>query len=73
MNSFLSTSRQYSIAMDFLQSADIVDDMRRILFEITIAPRKETKAYADIAAVGFYNSREDGRGWYLDWSSNAGQ
>ena len=48
MNSFLSTSRNRTTALEFTQVSRKSDHMRSILFEIEIDPRLRTKSFADI-------------------------
>ncbi|CAF4259433.1 unnamed protein product, partial [Adineta steineri] len=58
MNSFLSTSRDRSIALTFTQSSSFRgrNQMRSILFEIEIDPKLRTKAFADIRKKSDYHS-----------------
>jgi tetratricopeptide (TPR) repeat protein len=56
MNSFLSTSRNRSTAIDFTRSVSINDAIRSILFEIEIDPRLKTKAFADISEMSYYEN-----------------
>src|SRR5690349_15975179 len=56
MNSFLSTSRDRSIAIDFAQLVSMDDDNQPILFEIEIDPRLKTKAFADVSKMSYYEN-----------------
>ncbi|CAF1155415.1 unnamed protein product [Adineta steineri] len=57
MNSFLSTSRDRSIALTFIHppSSQGRNQMRPILFEIEIDPKLRTKAFADIRKKSDYH------------------
>jgi tetratricopeptide (TPR) repeat protein len=59
MNSFLSTSRNRSTAIDFacLVSAD--GDCQPILFEIEIDPEMKTKAFADVSQMSYYKNEDE--------------
>ena len=50
MNSFLSTSRDRSTALHFARLTPVSDGIQRIIFEIEIDPRLQTKAFADITS-----------------------
>ena len=56
MNSFLSTSRTRSTAIDFTRSVSTSHDNQSILFEIEIDPRLKTKAFADISEMSYYEN-----------------
>lgn len=48
MNSFLSASRQRQTALNFLSLVESNAEIDRILFEIDIDPREETKPFSDV-------------------------
>jgi len=54
MNSFLSTSRDRSLAVAFARDAKKRNNMRPILFEIEIDPRSRTKAFANVEKLSYY-------------------
>jgi tetratricopeptide (TPR) repeat protein len=56
MNSFLSTSRNRSTAIDFARSVSTNDGNQSILFEIEIDPRSKTKAFGDISQMSYYEN-----------------
>ena len=56
MNSFLSTSRNRSTAIDFARLVSTEDGNQAILFEIEINPRLNTKAFADIKEMSYYEN-----------------
>jgi tetratricopeptide (TPR) repeat protein len=56
MNSFLSTSRQRSTAIDFARLVSTEDDNQLIVFEIEINPKLNTKAFADISKISYYEN-----------------
>jgi tetratricopeptide (TPR) repeat protein len=56
MNSFLSTSRSRSTALDFARSTRITDGLQRIIFEIGIDPGMHTKAFADITQTSYFQN-----------------
>ena len=56
MNSFLSTSRNRSTAIDFARLVSTEDGNQAILFEIDISPRLNTKAFADIKEMSYYKN-----------------
>ncbi|CAF4145568.1 unnamed protein product, partial [Rotaria sordida] len=49
MNSFLSTTRNRSMALRFAQVVPKSNDVERIIFEIDINPRLQTKPFADVS------------------------
>ena len=59
MNSFLSTSRDQPTALQFAQSTPAVDGIRRIIFEIEIDPRLQTKAFADITSMSYFQQEDE--------------
>ncbi|UJR23956.1 hypothetical protein I4U23_026924 [Adineta vaga] len=59
MNSFLSTSRNRATALSFARSTPITSDSKRIIFEIDIDPRLQTKAFADISEQSFHCEEDE--------------
>jgi tetratricopeptide (TPR) repeat protein len=59
MNSFLSTSLQRSTAMEFSYNSELIGDMERILYEISIDPREKTKAYGDISSISYLEKEHE--------------
>ncbi|CAF3678604.1 unnamed protein product [Rotaria socialis] len=59
MNSFFSTSRNRSTAVHFARSSSTADNLHRILFEIEINPRLQTKAFADIAHISYLQNEDE--------------
>jgi tetratricopeptide (TPR) repeat protein len=59
MNSFLSTSRNRSIALHFARLAPVTDDTQRIIFKIEIDPRSQTKAFADITQTSYFKNEDE--------------
>ncbi|CAF4226838.1 unnamed protein product [Rotaria socialis] len=59
MNSFLSTSRNRSTALKFIQCTPKTDGFQRILFEISIDPRLQTKAFADIGKISYFQYEDE--------------
>ncbi|CAF1956356.1 unnamed protein product [Rotaria magnacalcarata] len=59
MNSFLSTSRNRSTALKFIQHTPKTDGFHRILFEISIDPRLQTKAFADVAQISYFQYEDE--------------
>jgi tetratricopeptide (TPR) repeat protein len=56
MNSFLSTSRHRSTAIDFARLVSTEDGNEAIVFEIEINPRVNTKAFADVSKMSYYEN-----------------
>jgi tetratricopeptide (TPR) repeat protein len=56
MNSFLSTSRQRSTAIDFARLVSTEDSNEPVLFEIEINPKHNTKAFADVSKMSYYEN-----------------
>jgi tetratricopeptide (TPR) repeat protein len=56
MNSFLSTSRNRSTAVDFARSVSTNDGNESILFEIEIDPRSKTKAFGDVSQTSYFEN-----------------
>ncbi len=56
MNSFLSTSRHRSTAIDFARLVSTEDGNEAIVFEIEINPRLNTKAFADVSKMSYYEN-----------------
>ncbi|CAM4905379.1 unnamed protein product [Rotaria socialis] len=59
MNSFLSTSRNRSTALKFIQCTPKTDGFQRILFEISIDPRLQTKAFADVNEISYFQYEDE--------------
>ncbi|CAF1507338.1 unnamed protein product [Adineta steineri] len=59
MNSFLSTSRDRSTALDFARQTPVISGVKRIIFEIEIDPRLQTKAFADIAQSSYFQNEDE--------------
>ncbi|CAF1466476.1 unnamed protein product [Adineta steineri] len=59
MNSFLSTSRDRSTALHFARQTPIISDLERIIFEIEIDPRLQTKAFADITQSSYFQNEDE--------------
>jgi tetratricopeptide (TPR) repeat protein len=60
MNSFFSTTLNRSIALNFVHSLPINNDIQqRILFEITIDPQLQTKPFANVSQLSFYKNENE--------------
>ncbi|CAF1569454.1 unnamed protein product, partial [Rotaria sordida] len=59
MNSFLSTSRDRSIALHFAQLTPKTNDVQKIIFEIEIDPRLQTKAFADVTEISYFENEDE--------------
>jgi len=59
MNSFLSTSRNRSTALHFARSTPTTDGAHRIIFEIEINPRLQTKPFANVTAVSYFQNEDE--------------
>ncbi|CAF1111946.1 unnamed protein product [Adineta ricciae] len=59
MNSFLSTSRRRSTALKFSRLAPVIDSMERIIFEIEIDTRLQTKPFADVSKSSFFQNEDE--------------
>ncbi|CAF3457165.1 unnamed protein product [Rotaria sp. Silwood1] len=59
MNSFLSTSRNLSTALHFARLTPVIDGIQRIIFEIEINPRLQTKAFADITKTSYFQHEDE--------------
>ena len=59
MNSFLSTSRNRSIALHFARGTPEIGGTRRILFEIEIDPRLQTKAFANVTSISYFQGEDE--------------
>ncbi|CAF0828725.1 unnamed protein product [Didymodactylos carnosus] len=59
MNSFLSTSKNRTTALDFVQTISITQDMQRILFEIDIDTRLPTVPFAAIKHLSCYSDENE--------------
>ncbi|CAF1135549.1 unnamed protein product [Rotaria sordida] len=59
MNSFLSTTLDRSTALDFARATPKRDNLQQIIFEIKIDPRLETKAFADITQISYFQKEDE--------------
>ncbi|CAF0885977.1 unnamed protein product [Rotaria sordida] len=59
MNSFLSTSRDRSTALRFAWRTPLTDGIQRIVFEIEIDPRLQTKAFSDITKISYFQEENE--------------
>ncbi|CAF0847660.1 unnamed protein product [Rotaria sordida] len=59
MNSFLSTSRDRSTALHFAWLPPLTDGIQRIVFEIEIDPRLQTKAFSDITKISYFQEENE--------------
>ncbi|CAF1382840.1 unnamed protein product [Adineta steineri] len=59
MNSFLSTSRDRSVALHFGRLTPVISGVERIIFEIEIDPRLQTKAFADITQSSYFQNEDE--------------
>ncbi|CAF2726265.1 unnamed protein product [Rotaria sp. Silwood2] len=60
MNSFVSTSHNRLVALQFARTSTMIrDDMQPIIFEITIDPRLKTKAFADITKYSSFSKEQE--------------
>jgi tetratricopeptide (TPR) repeat protein len=59
MNSFLSTSRDRSTALQFARLTPVIDGIQRIIFEIEIDPRLQTKAFSDITSISYFQNEDE--------------
>ncbi|CAF4848097.1 unnamed protein product [Rotaria sp. Silwood1] len=59
MNSFVSTSLNPSVAIQFAQDSSIDNQHRRILFIIDIDPKIKTKAFADISKFSWSKTESE--------------
>jgi tetratricopeptide (TPR) repeat protein len=59
MNSFLSTSRNRSTALHFARSTPVSDGIQRIIFEIEIDPRLQTKAFANVTSISYFENEDE--------------
>ncbi|CAF4747223.1 unnamed protein product [Rotaria sp. Silwood1] len=59
MNSFLSTTRSRSTALQFVLLNQKTDDVQKLIFEIEINPRLKTKAFADITQMSFFQKEDE--------------
>jgi tetratricopeptide (TPR) repeat protein len=59
MNSFLSTSRARSTALDFARRTTITDGIQRIIFEIEIDLRLQTKAFCDVTQLSYLQHEDE--------------
>ncbi len=59
MNSFLSTSRNRSTAVEFARMVSISHDNLPILIEIEINPQLKTNPFADITQMSYYQNEDE--------------
>ncbi|CAF1439837.1 unnamed protein product [Adineta steineri] len=59
MNSFLSTSRDRSTALHFSRLTPVISGVERVIFEIEIDPRLQTKAFADITQSSYFQNEDE--------------
>jgi tetratricopeptide (TPR) repeat protein len=59
MNSFLSTSGDRSTALHFVQLTPVTDGIQRIIFEIEIDPRLQTKAFATVTSISYFENEDE--------------
>ncbi|CAF3073804.1 unnamed protein product [Rotaria sp. Silwood2] len=59
MNSFLSTSRNRSTALRFARLTPAIEGIQRIILEIDIDPRLQTKAFADITKISYFQHEDE--------------
>ena len=58
MNSFLSTSRDRTVALEFARNSPAYHRMQPVLIEIEINPRLNTKAFADVTEMSYFEEEE---------------
>ncbi|CAF4657022.1 unnamed protein product, partial [Rotaria sp. Silwood1] len=59
MNSFLSTSHHRTTALEFTKTSFKTDDLQRIIFEIEIDQRLQTKAFADVTKISYFEKEDE--------------
>jgi tetratricopeptide (TPR) repeat protein len=59
MNSFLSTSRNRSTALHFSRLTPVTDGTERIIFQIEIDPRSQTKAFSDVTKISYFENEDE--------------
>jgi tetratricopeptide (TPR) repeat protein len=59
MNSFLSTSHDRSTALRFAQLTPLSDGIQRIIFQIEIDPRLQTKAFSNITQISYFKNEDE--------------
>ncbi|UJR23856.1 hypothetical protein I4U23_026831 [Adineta vaga] len=59
MNSFLSTSRTRSTALHFARLRSPMSGTEQVIFEIKIDPRSQTKAFADISKISYFQNEDE--------------
>jgi hypothetical protein len=59
MNSFLSTSRNRPTAVHFAHLTPVTDSTQRIIFEIEINPRLQTKAFTDVTKISYFQNEDE--------------
>ncbi|CAF3848626.1 unnamed protein product, partial [Rotaria sp. Silwood1] len=59
MNSFVSASRDRSTALDFARLTPKTDGVKQIIFEIEIDPRSQTKAFADVTKITYFQKEDE--------------
>jgi tetratricopeptide (TPR) repeat protein len=60
MNSFFSTSLNPSAALDFIKPLIIIDNkQQKILFQIEINPKLQTKPFVNVTEMSFYQNEDE--------------
>ncbi|CAF1585910.1 unnamed protein product, partial [Didymodactylos carnosus] len=59
MNNFLSTSLSRSLALSFLPLVTSTETLQRILFEIKVDTRLDTRPFADISHLSYFQNEEE--------------
>ncbi len=59
MNSFLSTSRNRSTALHFSRLTPVTNGTERIIFQIEINPRSQTKAFSDVTKISYFENEDE--------------
>jgi tetratricopeptide (TPR) repeat protein len=59
MNSFLSTSRNRSTALHFSRLTPVTNGTERIIFQIEIDPRSQTKAFSDVTKTSYFENEDE--------------
>jgi tetratricopeptide (TPR) repeat protein len=59
MNSFLSTSRDRSTALHFARLTPKIGGTQRIIFEIKMNPRLQTKSFANVTSISYFQNEDE--------------
>ncbi|CAF1160522.1 unnamed protein product [Didymodactylos carnosus] len=59
INSFFSTSQNRQLALEFINTITPTNDLKQILFEITVDIRLSTKPFADVTKLSFFKEEEE--------------